>query len=337
MKNKIDIKTPIAMNRQKIVAIAAFLLTSLWGGNALHAQDPHFSQFDAMPILLNPANTGMGDVTEMRIGLQYRSQWASMGSNFMTTAASFELPFQERFGVGASLQAYNAADVFSSINFMLSGAFLISDPSQRNFQLTTGLQIGFLYNRINTNDLIFENQFNGTNFDPDLPNGEFLDRRSTFNPDASIGFNYVNTNDRKKMNPHGGFSVFHLTHPRENFTGEKSRKPLRYVVHGGVRINVNREFSIDPRVVYMRQRNAQVILFGVMTNVELRQPFGLVAGAFYRYGDALIIQAGLQHNKNIYRISYDINTSSLSSATNNKGAIEVSILYTPGRKRRNRF
>lgn len=337
MKNNLDIKTSIDMNRQKIVAALAFFLLSLMGGKALHAQDPHFSQFDAMPILLNPANTGLGEVTEMRIGLQHRSQWASMGSNFMTTAASFEMPFQDRFGVGASLMAYNAADVFSSINFMLSGAFLISDPSQRNFQLSTGLQLGFLYNRINTNDLIFENQFNGTNFDPDIPNGEFLDRQSTFNLDASIGLNYVNTNDRKKLNPHGGFSVFHLTHPRENFTGEKSRKPLRYVVHGGVRINVNREFSIDPRVLYMRQRNAQEITFGMMTRVELRQPFALIAGAFYRNADALIIQAGLQHNRNVYRISYDINTSGLSSATNNKGAIEVSILYTPGRKRRNRF
>lgn len=307
------------------------------GAQQLSAQDPHFSQYDALPIMLNPANTAMGDVTEMRIGLQYRSQWASMGSNFLTTAATFELPFQDRFGIGASIMAYNAADVYSSINFMVSGSYLISDPSQRNFQLSTGLQIGFLYNRLNMEELLFENQFDGMNFDPDMPNGEFLDRRSTFNPDASIGLNYVNTNGRKTLNPHGGFSVFHVTHPRENFGGEKSRKPLRYVVHGGMRINLNRDTYINPKVLYMRQRNAQEITFGMMANIELRQPYSLVAGAFYRNADAVIIQAGVQHNKNLYRISYDINTSSLSKATNNKGAIEISILYTPGRKRINRF
>lgn len=323
---------------EPIKPIQICLLTLLLGLTSFaFAQDPHFSQYDALPMNLNPANTGMGDVTEMRIGVQYRSQWASLGSNFLTTTATFELPVQDRFGIGASILAYNAADVYSSINFMLSGSFLISDPSQRNWELTTGLQIGFLYNRLNMDELLFENQFDGMNFDPDLPNGEFLDRRSTFNPDASIGLNYVNTNRRKKLNPHGGFAVFHVTHPRENFTGEKSRKPLRYVAHGGVRININRDFSIDPRVLYMRQRNAQEITFGVMANIELRQPYALVAGAFYRNADAVVIQAGLQHNKNVYRVSYDINTSSLSSATNNRGAIELSVLYTPGRKRRNRF
>lgn len=301
------------------------------------AQDAHFSQFDALPLMLNPANTAMGDVTEMRIGLQYRSQWASMGNNFTTTAATFEIPFQDRFGVGASIMAYNAADVFSTINFMLAGSFLISDPSQRNFKLSTGIQLGFLYNRINTEELLFGNQFDGTNFNPDLPTGEVFDRQSTFNPDASIGVNYQNTNFRKKLNPHGGFAVYHVTRPRENFTGEKSKKPIRYVAHAGMKINVNREVSIDPRVLYMRQRNAQEILFGVVSNIELRAPYALVFGAYYRNADAVILQAGVQHNKNLYRISYDINTSGLSQATNNKGAIEFSILYTPGRKRMNRF
>ncbi len=325
------------MNGSTKKTIILSVLTVAMGATKLLAQDPHFSQFEALPMMLNPANTAMGDVTEMRIGLQYRSQWASMGNNFTTTAASFEIPVQERFGLGASILAYNAADVFSTINFMVSGSYLISDPSQKNFILSTGLQIGFLYNRINTENLLFGNQFDGVNFDPDLPNKEIFDRRSTFTPDASLGFHYENINFRKKLNPHGGFAVYHVTHPRENFTGEKSRKPLRYVVHGGMRINLNREVSIDPTVLYMRQRNAQEITFGVLSNIELRQPYALVFGAFYRNADALILQAGVQHNKNLYRISYDINTSGLSQATKNKGAIELSILYTPGRRRMNRF
>lgn len=325
------------MNAISFKLITAAALMAVLISEPINAQDAHFSQYDGLPIMLNPANTAMGDVTEMRIGLQYRSQWASLGSNFLTTAATFELPVQERFGIGASIMAHNAADVFSTINFMLSGSYLISDPSQRNWKLSTGLQLGFLYNRINMNELLFENQFDGENFNPDIPSGEFLDRRSTFSPDASIGLYYENTNDRKKLNPHGGFSVFHLTRPRENFTGERAMTPLRYVVHGGMRININRDFALDPRVLYMRQRSAQEIMFGVMANIELRQPYALVAGAFYRNKDAVIIQAGIQHNKNLYRISYDINTSSLSKATKNRGAIEISVLYTPGRKRRNRF
>lgn len=326
-----DMKEPI-----KKVQWSILLLLMIWGVTT-RAQDAHLSQYDALPVLMNPANTAMGDVTEMRIGLQYRSQWASLGSNFTTTAATYEMPFGDRFGGGVSIHAHNAADIFSTINFLISGSYLISDPSQRNWRLSTGIQIGFLYNRINMNELLFENQFDGSNFDPDLPSGEFLDRRATFSPDATIGLSYENTNDRKKINPHGGFAVYHLTRPRENFTGERALTPLRYFVHGGMKININRDFSIDPRVMYMRQRSAQEIMFGAMANIELRQPYGLVFGAFYRNQDAAIIHAGFKHNQNIYRISYDINTSSLSTATNNRGAIEISVVYSPGRKRRHRF
>ncbi len=323
--------------RIRLMQIAFMGIACLPGSHHLLAQDAHLSQFDAMPMMINPANTAMGDVDELRIGLQYRSQWASMGSNFTTTAASFEMPIQERFGIGASLMSHNAADVFNTLNFLVSGAYQISDPSQRHWHLSTGVQIGFLYNRINMNNLLFESQFDGSNFDPDLPSGEFLERRATFSPDANVGIRYENTNRRKTVNPHVGFSLYHVSRPRENLTGENARRPLRYVLHGGARININKDFSIDPQILYMRQRSAQEIMFGAMANIELRDPYGLVFGAFYRNQDAFIIHAGVQHNRNVYRISYDVNSSGLSMATNNRGAIEVSVLYTPGRKRRHRF
>jgi len=170
-----------------------------------------------------------------------------------------------------------------------------------------------------------------------LPSGEFLDRRSTFVPDANVGFAYENTNTRKKLSPHAGFAVYHLTHPKENLTGEASRKPLRYAVHGGVKIRMNPDFTLDPRFLLMKQGPAQEIMVGVMANIELRQPYGVNFGAFYRNSDAIIIQAGVQHNRNFYRVRYDITTSKLSHATNTQGAIELSVLYSPGKKRRNRF
>jgi type IX secretion system PorP/SprF family membrane protein len=322
----------VKMKMFTLLGAATLLISGI-----VKAQDPHLSQYDALPMMVNPANTAQGDVSELRVGLQYRSQWASVGSNFLTTAATFEMPLQERFGIGAALVGYNAADIFSTLNFLVSGSYQISDPSQSKFRLSTGVQIGFLYNRINMNQLLFENQFDGENFNPDLPSGEFLDRRSTFQPDANVGFAYENTNARKKINLHGGFAVYHLSRPKENLTSENSRKPIRYAVHGGVKIKINPDFTLDPRFLLMKQGPAQEIMVGAMANFELRQPYGINFGAFYRNSDAIIIQAGLQHNRNFYRISYDINTSKLAQATNNKGAIEVSVLYAPGKKRRNRF
>ena len=65
--------------------------------------------------------------------------------------------------------------------------------------------------------------------------------------------------------------------------------------------------------------------------------YGVVAGCSYRLEDAIIAQVGIKHGNNMYRFSYDINTSPLHTYTNNNGAFEFSIVYygtLSGRSRR---
>ena len=54
------------------------------------AQDPHFSQFYASPLTLNPALTGMvpGD---FRVAANFRTQWAAVANPFITSSAAFDI------------------------------------------------------------------------------------------------------------------------------------------------------------------------------------------------------------------------------------------------------
>lgn len=73
------------------------------------AQDPHFTQFFASPLTLNPANTGLFSGIG-RIAANYRSQWGSIATPFVTgtVSADFQLlpgiiPANDILGVGGLL------------------------------------------------------------------------------------------------------------------------------------------------------------------------------------------------------------------------------------------
>ena len=72
------------------------------------AQDPHFSQFFASPLTLNPAFTGKFDGS-WRLAANHRDQWPSIPKAYVTTSASIDLPILSKsipegdvFGLGIS-------------------------------------------------------------------------------------------------------------------------------------------------------------------------------------------------------------------------------------------
>ena len=319
------------MKKQLIITLAA--LAFLFAQKN-QAQDAQLSQYQAAPILFNPANTGMLKFTDMRVAALYRSQWSSLATSINTFGVSFDMSAGDRFGFGGAFVNTDAANVINTTSFMASGAYQITDPNQTKYILSTGIQIGILYKRINTNGLIFDAQFDGFIFDRELPSRESFDRTSRFMIDANVGFSYKSTDRTKKINPFADLAVFHLTMPNESFIGDQeSRLPMRWVANVGARIEVNRSFLIDPSVIYMRQREANQFLATAIGYYEIEgTAYQAIGGLGYRTSDAVIIHAGIRHNSNIFRISYDINTSELSDYSQNRGALEFSVIYRPGRR-----
>lgn len=310
------------------------LVTLILNGPEAQAQDAQVSQYDQAPIMFNPANTGMLKYTDMRISALYRSQWSSISSSFNTFAGSFDMAVNDRMGLGAVFVNTDEANIINSSSFLVSGGYQITDPNQTKYMITTGVQLGVIFKRINPGEMIFDNQYDGSNFDNALPTGENFDRSSRAMFDANIGFSFKSTDRRKKFNPFADAAVFHITSPDESFIGDKKSKlPMRWMGSVGARIEVTRELIVDPSVTYMRQRESQQILINAIGNYEVSgTPYQVIFGLGYRSEDAAIITAGVRHNANIFRISYDINTSPLSEYSNNRGALEFTVIYRPGRR-----
>ncbi len=326
--------TTLPLKRIQFAAAALTASCMLCMGTALQAQDAQISQYDQAPIMFNPANTGMLKFTDIRIAALYRSQWSSISTSFNTFATSFDMSVDSRWGVGGVFVNTDAANVINSSNFLGSVAYQITDPGNTRYMLSVGVQLGVLYRRLNTNDMIFDSQFDGFNFDNSINSMESFDRLGRVMLDANMGLSYRSTDRSKRINPFADFAVFHVTTPDESFiSSQQSRLPMRWMANAGARIEINNKLVIDPSLIWMRQRQAQQYLANAIAYYEISgTPYQAIGGMSYRHEDAVIIHAGIRHNANIFRISYDVNTSALSAFSNNRGALEFTVIYRPGRR-----
>lgn len=326
----------------------SLLWVCIFSYGLLSAQDAHLSQYDASPMYINPAMTGMyqGDY---RAYLNYRNQWAAVGTKPWTTyAVSYDRPYK-RYGMGAFVMN-NQAGVggFNVLNFVLSGAYEITqDPKMYN-HLSVGLQLGFIHKSFKPEDYLFDNQYttdNGGGFDNTLPIGEIFENTTVFLPESNLGLYYSNSNTDQKYNPFGGVSLFHLTSPKETFLSHEDNKlPRRLVVHGGMNYRMDDAITITPLLLFMRQKNVNEIKFGALMyynwtkkknlNVMEGSETILIFGPSYRNEDALVIHMGMIYQGITYRLSYDINTSPLNEVSNYRGGFELSVIYKSPRQKR---
>ncbi|MCW3083576.1 MAG: hypothetical protein JWP12_942 [Bacteroidetes bacterium] len=318
-----------------LIAVALMLSA----GNAAHAQDFHLSQYDAPPMFLNPAMTGMFD-GKFRIEAHYRTQWAAVATKpFTTTGISFDMPIK-KFGVGVQIMNYRAgAGQFNVLSALVSVAYDIVIDKAKNHHFALGIQGGIVYKSFDINKLTFGNQYtplNGGDFDMNLPTNEVLQNSTILTHDINAGALYYFAKENVRINPFVGFSAFHLTQPQESFYDNGNKLPVRYYAHGGLKINVNEKIQLLPKAIYMHEVNdnewtATLLLHYFLKDADTY----LIFGPTYRSKDAGIIEAGIKKGQYTCRISYDINTSSLQTVSNHRGGFEISFTYIARRSKPN--
>jgi len=315
------------------------------------AQDYHYTQFDQMEPMLNPAKTGMFRQYKYRAGAQFRNQWRSVATKpFTTFSLAYDMPL-ERWGVGAYLVNYDGAKIYNAFNFVLSGAYKITDPNQSKHLLTTGLQAGVIYKNTNNLDLLFDNQYSKGAFHEALPSAESFVKYSKTMPEFNFGVYYEYTDDTKRYHPYAGVSIFHITSPKESILVQsvESKLPRRFAFNGGSKFNVTPKLDMDLKALYMMQGTARELALGLLGAYKLNgqsigsykmkeQSSELFFGANYRFNDAIGVILGLRYDEVKYTVSYDITTSTLKSVNGGKGAIEFSMIFQPrnGYRVRNR-
>lgn len=314
------------------------LITLLLSAPQAQAQDFHLSQYDAPPLFLNPAMTGMFD-GKFRIHAHYRTQWAAVATKPFTTAGiSFDMPVK-KFGAGLQVMNYRAgAGQFNVLSVLLSVGYDVVFDKAKNHHLALGLQGGIVQKTVDLNKLTFGSQYttaNGGSFDTGIPNGETFSNTSILTHDVNAGLLYYYAKENIRVNPFIGFSVFHLTQPNESFYNKTNKLPMRYYVHGGLKINVNEKMQLLPKFIYMKQVNAQEYTASLLVHYYLKDDTYLIFGPTYRSNDAGIIELGLKKGQYTCRVSYDINTSSLQTVSNHRGGFEISLTYIARRNRPN--
>lgn len=314
------------------------LITFVVFVQALQAQDPHFSQFFASPLTLNPAYTGRFD-GDIRAAGNYRNQWPTINRAFTTYTLSVDAPILkgsipdiDRLAIGGLALVDQQADgVLKNSYFTLSLGYTKSLDQDGNHSVSVGFQGTYAQKRLNTLNLKFEDQlrsdgFTGITaeiFDPQQMNINYFDLNT------GLMFTGAFAND---MNYYVGGSLYHITRPRESFRGADFTLNHRYSVHGGTWQPINDQVVLHTSALWQYQGGAQELILGgaagINANTGAYNPATFYAGAFWRVKDALIPYIGLEWSTWRLGLSYDVNISSLKGASNSRGGFELSLIYT---------
>lgn len=312
-----------------------FLCLCLLLAQLAKGQDIHFTQYFNAAPWLNPAKAGLMEA-DGQAGLNYRQQWASVPvpySTFMGHAAFRLHPHsnpQDGFTLGLNIAHDVAGD--GLLSWTQLGATAAYSKKIALHTLSAGAQVGGVQRRINPEKLSFDNQWNGDIYQANLPSRERIEQTSFLFEDISAGFSW------RFLTPKGlgvelGASAWHLSKPQQRFFNNTNAPvlPIRMSISAEGAIPLGAKTWLKPSVLFMQQGAYQQWNTGLLGMYAIDQRPGrqtyFSLGSGYRFQDAAWAYMGLAVGQWQGGLSYDINTSDFSRATNSQGGFELSLLY----------
>lgn len=318
---------------KKIFSGATFMLMAI----LVNAQDPHFSQFFASPLTLNPALTGKFDGTVRAAG-NYRNQWPAFNNAYVTYTASVDFPIlQDRlpdydtWGVGIMALNDEAGEgVLKNTYLGLSTSYHKSLDEDGFQQIGVGFQGVYGQKRLNTSNLKFEDML--------TPFGFTGVTQEIFNyPDLNINYLDVNAgiiytgSTNEDNNFYVGASMYHINRPKESFKGGDWHIGMRTTVNAGGYFPVSDILTVHLAGIHQTQnQTTETVVGGALSapiDSESDYPSNIYIGSWFRFKDALIPYIGIEFSGFRIGASYDINTSSLRTGSRSRGGMELSLIY----------
>ncbi len=331
-----------------------FIASIAWA----QAPDARFSQFYAAPLQLNPAMNGVYDGS-WRTVINYRDQWSSVldKNSFRTVAASFDyrhnIVGDDYLAMGFDFMRDQAGEArlnqtLGHLNISYLKKLSGTGYSSQGQYLIAGGQVGVGQRKFDYGDLWFTSQFDDFKEEIDITaaNNESLSGNTNAYLNVNAGLMWYGIID-KNFSVYAGGAVNHVNSPMVSFLGDQGRvSDKRWVIHAGAQIPFGDQMSILPAMVAQIQGPSRSYTFGSnirysnddWREIAIRAGFwGHIANELESsvQTDAIIFNLTLEYDVMQIGISYDINTSSLVTATNSRGAYELSLMYTaPSRERR---
>ena len=316
-------------------SVKIFVLITMACAQRAVAQDLHFSQYFNSPLLVNPANTGFIPDGDYRLGVNYRTQWASISNPYKTfsvfgDAQLFTGKFEDGWiGIGGAL----LRDVAGSGNLTSTKAFGSIAYHQAvglGSLFSLGFNVGYVNKKIDFTKLSFDNQWNGKFFDVTAPSGEGFITNQVNYLTIQAGLNYAYyPNEKTYFN--AGLSVSNINQPKESFfdasvTEEKLARRYTGFLNGSFK--VSDQWIVNPNVYVSNMKTAWETVAGINAQRNLSGDGNtqLIMGAYYRVSDAIIPVIGFQQSGYKLTFSYDATMSSLKSYNGTRGAYEFSLV-----------
>ncbi len=309
-----------------------FIIFILLAPTLLVAQDIHWSQFSDNPIFQNPGQAGNFQGDYRFIG-NYRDQWRAVTVPFQTTSLSLDgrLNKLKKIGVGGLLFHDVVGDgQLRTLEIQLNANIPLYLKPDSTLVIRPGINVGMNQRQINSQLLTFDNQYNGIMYDQNLATNESFATNSKTNLSTGIGIVLDwKLNSKSKLNTGAGF--FNLNRPNQGFLGTKIQRDIRSNFFARVDYKLKRDLFLLPAVTLSLQGKYKELVLGSSAKYILKNYLGeyraVYAGVWYRAKDAGFISLGMDYQNWFVGVSYDLNFSKLTQASNARGGLEIAVRY----------
>lgn len=297
----------------------------------INAQDAHFSQMDLNSTMRNPATLGSMEY-DIKLSGSYRSQWSAIPSAYRNISLAYEQKISA-LSWGMSMLHNDAGKASMRTSHLLLNFSYQKKLSDRGEILAIGASGGVIQQRFQPELFSFDNQYvAGEGFDNSLSSGEQFVKTNQMLPSVGIGVFVSKYFNRIKGS--AGLSFAHLNEPASTFfINQKEVYPRRTSIFADAQIPFNDKLNGTVRVAMNKQSVANEKIIGAKVNYKLANLNEVTAGISKRINDAFILEAGMEFQNTKVTVSYDMNDSKLSSVTNSKGALELSMTYCFNKKK----
>lgn len=318
----------------KLIMLAAVILF----GKISYSQDINFSQFYDLPLLRNPSLAGIfaGD---FRVTSAFRNQWQSVTVPYRTfgLGMEFKKPISENsddfFTYGLQMSSDIAGDsrlsrtqVFPVFNYHKSLG------GEKASYLSAGAMAGPVMQRFDPTKLSFDDQYVNGTYSPSNPTKQTFSSNKLTYWDAAAGICFssiAGQNTRYYI----GAGLFHFSEPKVAFQQQNDIiLNKKFVVNAGFAAPLTDQNRLVMYMDYFTQGGSRQVQGGLMVSHDLiqydeEQKISVTGGLFYRGKDAFMPVVKLDYYQYSIGMSYDVNTSKLKSASQYRGAYEVTLSY----------
>src|SRR5437868_319995 len=281
------------------------------------SQDIHFSQFFETPLLRNPSLAGIfsGDV---RLQTVYRTQWNSVTVPYQTV--SFNGEYRTKVGRGDDYLTlggevlYDKAGTIAMTSTHLQPAlnYHKSLSADRNMYLSFGAMGGIVQRKFDRSKMTTNNQFDGSNYNSALPDGETFGKTSYSYFDGSVGMSFnTQLGAEEDNNIFVGLAYHHFNKaPNISFYGNANLEMTpKWVGSIGAKMSMNDYSYFTVQGDYSKQGTFTETIAGALFSWKLDDAddpkYMIHFGAFMRWKDALIPVAKIEFKPLSVAVSYD--------------------------------